>query len=227
MEAYVGTILPWAANWAPQDWMLCQGQSLAGNQYNVLYSLLGTSYGGDSNNFKLPNLSGRVPVGMGIYNNTVNYLIGQTGGSAQVTLNPLQVPLAAHTHIVTSNATVAGGGTGTATVEIKIPVNTDVQPSPMPTPPTYTNTPGSTCVLAQAKAGAFPGNIYTTNPATANANLKPFTAQANIAVSPSTVSVTSNCAASVATNAQPFSIMPPYQVINYIICVNGLYPMRP
>lgn len=227
MEAFIGTILPWAPNWAPQDWMLCQGQTLAANQYAALYSLLGTYYGGDQNNFKLPNLSGRVPVGMGIYNNTVNYQIGQTGGSSQVTLNPTQVPLPAHTHVVTSNATVTGGGTGTAIVEIKIPVNTDVQPSPMPTPPTYVNTPGATCVLGQAKAGAFPGNIYTTNSATANANLKPFNAQANITVSAPTVNVTSTCAASVVTAAQPFSVMPPYQVINYIICIQGNYPMRP
>lgn len=226
MEAMIGTILPWAPNWAPQDWMLCNGQLLSTNQYAALYSLLGNYYGGDKINFQLPNLSGRVPMGMGT-NGSVNYQIGQVGGNAQVTLTPAQAPVSPHIHAVASTAALTGGNTGTASVEIKIPVNTDAQPSPMPTPATYVNTPGSTCVLGQAKAGAFPGNIYTTNTATSNANLKPFNTQANITVSVPTVNVTSTCSASIASAAQAFSVMPPYQVVNYIICVNGYYPSRP
>lgn len=227
MDAFLGTILPWASSWAPDGWELCQGQSLAINQYQALYSLLGINYGGDGRvTFNLPNLMGRVPLGMG-RKDGVYFQTGQTGGAGSTTLNSLQIPVVPHVHMVSSTATVSGGGTGTSVIEIKIPVNTDVQPSPMPAPAPYVNTPGPTCVLGQAKAGAFPGNIYTTNAATANANLKPFTAQANITVSAPTVNVTSNCAASVATPAQAFSNMPPYQVINYIICINGYYPSRP
>lgn len=65
-DFYIGTILPWAMDFAPQGWALCQGQSLQISQYQALYSLIGVKYGGNgTTTFNLPDLRGRFPVGMG------------------------------------------------------------------------------------------------------------------------------------------------------------------
>ena len=66
METYIGTILPFGFNFAPSNWMTCQGQVLQVNQYNAVYALLGNLYGGSpSVNFNLPDLQGRMPIGAG------------------------------------------------------------------------------------------------------------------------------------------------------------------
>lgn len=227
MEVNIGTILPWAPSFAPQGWALCQGQDLTIAQYQALYSLLGTVYGQSSaTTFKLPNLSGRVPVGAGVLNG-IPYNPGQSGGNVQVTLTNGQVPLASHIHTITNTVSATGGGTGTVNMDIKIPINTDNQPTPLPTPPTYVNTPNANCTLGQAKAGSMVANIYTTNPPTAGANLKPFTASANVTVSAPTLSVTSQCAPAGVAAVQPVPVMQPYQVVNYIIALEGYYPIRP
>ena len=66
MEPFVGEISYVAFNFAPDGWFQCNGQTLAINQYAALYSLLGTTYGGDGvTNFKLPDMRGKVPVHQG------------------------------------------------------------------------------------------------------------------------------------------------------------------
>lgn len=97
MEAYLGTILAWPINYAPPGWMFCQGQLLPINQYQALYALLGTTYGGDGRtNFALPDLRGRVPVGVGQGPALSNHPMGEKGGSETVALTERQLP--AHTH---------------------------------------------------------------------------------------------------------------------------------
>lgn len=64
MDAFMGTIMPVAFQYAPRGWMFCNGQTLPIAQNSALFSLLGTMYGGDGQNtFGLPDLRGRVPVG--------------------------------------------------------------------------------------------------------------------------------------------------------------------
>ncbi len=66
MDAFIGTILLWPMDWAPQDWLLCNGQVLQMTSYQALYSLIGIRFGGDGRTtFALPDLRGRVPVGVG------------------------------------------------------------------------------------------------------------------------------------------------------------------
>jgi microcystin-dependent protein len=103
-DPYLGEIRMFGGNFAPEDWALCNGQTLSISQYNTLYSLIGTTYGGDGVvNFKLPDLQGRIPVCM-----SSSYPIGQKAGLEKVTLTEAQMP--AHTHAVnavsaTSNQT--------------------------------------------------------------------------------------------------------------------------
>ena len=98
-------------NFAPRGWALCNGQLLSISQNNMLFALIGTTYGGDGvTTFALPDLRGRVPVHQGTGPGLSTYIIGQTGGSETVTLTGNQLP--AHTHAVTPPAS---DGPATAT----------------------------------------------------------------------------------------------------------------
>ncbi len=97
MEGYLGEIRLWGPQWAPRNWALCDGQILPINQYQSLYSILGTQYGGDGRTtFALPDLRGRVSIHHGDDLMGNDYNIGQKGGSEQVVLNINEMP--AHNH---------------------------------------------------------------------------------------------------------------------------------
>lgn len=100
MDPYVGEIRMVGFNFAPNGWALCNGQLLPIAQYSALFSLLGTTFGGNgTSNFALPNLQGRVPLGVGQGIGLPVYNWGQMGGQASLTLLPNQLP--SHTHTVT------------------------------------------------------------------------------------------------------------------------------
>lgn len=97
MEVFMGTIQPFAFNFAPSGWALCNGQTLGISQYQALFSLLGTYYGGNgTTNFMLPNLQGRLLLGMGNGQGLTPRVIGEVSGSEEVT--PTQSNLPSHTH---------------------------------------------------------------------------------------------------------------------------------
>ena len=83
MEAFLGTILMFAGNYAPRGWMFCEGQELAIQQHQALFALIGTTYGGDGKRtFKLPDLRGRFPLQPNLSDpNMPRVTAGQTGGS--------------------------------------------------------------------------------------------------------------------------------------------------
>jgi microcystin-dependent protein len=92
-DPFVGQIIRIGFNFAPVGWMLCNGQILAISQFEALYSVIGTTYGGNgTTTFGLPDLRGRVPVGTGQGQGLPRYTIGQVGGSEDVTLNGNQMP---------------------------------------------------------------------------------------------------------------------------------------
>lgn len=94
---FLGQIGLFSFPFAPQGWAFCQGQILSISQNTALYSLLGTQYGGDGRStFALPNLQSSQIVGFGQGSGLANYVQGQAGGSATVSLNANQIP--AHTH---------------------------------------------------------------------------------------------------------------------------------
>lgn len=97
MEPFIGTIQSFAFNFPPRGWSLCEGQLLAIAQNAALFSLLGTTYGGDGRaTFGLPNLQGRMPIGMGQGAGLPDYEIGEAAGTPLVTLVASQMPM--HTH---------------------------------------------------------------------------------------------------------------------------------
>jgi microcystin-dependent protein len=109
---YVGEIRLFAGNFAPQGWLFCDGQLLSIASSEVLFDLIGTTYGGDGQStFAVPDLRGRVPVHQG-NNNQSNYVEGQSGGVETVTVNPNQMPVHAHAlYASTSPASVTHGPT--------------------------------------------------------------------------------------------------------------------
>jgi microcystin-dependent protein len=102
---YVGEIRMFGGNFAPQGWALCNGQLLPISEYDSLFNLIGTTYGGDGQNtFALPDLQSRVTIHEGQGPGLSNYVLGQSGGVETVTLTTSQIP--AHTHV--PNASDAG-----------------------------------------------------------------------------------------------------------------------
>jgi microcystin-dependent protein len=102
-------------NFAPAGWMLCEGQQLPISQYETLFNLIGTTYGGDGQQtFNLPDLRGRLPIHQGtLSGNGTTFTLGQRAGEENVTLTVPQIP--SHTHPATGastgGATTASGNT--------------------------------------------------------------------------------------------------------------------
>ncbi len=187
-EPFVGEIETVGFNFAPVNWALCQGQLLPISQYTALFSLLGTTYGGDGRTtFALPDLRGRVAVGQGN-----GFIMGQQGGSASVTLSIANMP--PHNHTASTTVTVQGtAGTPAVTSE------------------GTTDTPAANTVLAKM-----------------NRSLQYSTAAPTVSMTPTPINATAAATTTVGTvgGGQPFSILQPYQVVNYIIALNGIYPSR-
>ena len=102
MDPFLGQIILFAGTFAPQGWAFCQGQTMAISQNTALFSLLGTTYGGNgTTTFNLPDLRGRVPVGMGQGPGLPNIVEGQLAGTASVLLTTQNLP--AHTHSFAQN----------------------------------------------------------------------------------------------------------------------------
>ena len=97
-EPFLGQIMQVGFGFAPINWLQAAGQTLSISQNAALFSLLGTTFGGNgTSNFQLPNLMGRIVVGVGQAPGLSNYIWGEVGGAEQFTLNQTQLP--AHTHV--------------------------------------------------------------------------------------------------------------------------------
>lgn len=107
MEGVIGFTTMFAGNFAPKSWSFCQGQTITIASNTALFSILGTTYGGNgTTTFMLPNLQGRKVVGAGSGPGLSTYSLGQVGGSETVTLAANQMP--AHVHPIQVTATSNG-----------------------------------------------------------------------------------------------------------------------
>lgn len=217
MHVMPGEIKMWPGEAAPAGWMFCHGQELEITAHEPLYGVLGTRYGGDGiTTFRLPDLRGRVPVGVGpdVYPGGVAG--GSTAsitatGTGSVTLTPAQVPV--HTHTATFTATSGN----TATANIAIPVDAVVTESAY-------NVPGMDKILSKGSTGYDPAMIYSTG--NASTTLKPFDATVTLPSVTGNVTVTEEARATQAVAlavAVPVSVstMQPSLYVNYIIALAG------
>jgi microcystin-dependent protein len=100
-QPYVGEIRMFAGNFAPAGWMFCEGQLLPISDYQTLFNLIGTTYGGDGQStFALPDLRGRLPIHQG-----GGFTLAENGGVEQVTLTVGQIPAHSHPFLATTNLT--------------------------------------------------------------------------------------------------------------------------
>ena len=186
MEEMLAVIKFFAGNFAPRGFMFCQGQTLAISTNTALFSLLGTTYGGDGvTTFRLPDFRGRIPVGTGQGPGTSNYQLGQIAGTENTTLLVTNMP--AHTHQATATSTLYGESVA----------GDD-------------NTPGGNLLANSSPAGT---NIYTQSVPNPNQSL-------------ASDSISTTVTIGTAGGSQPFSILSPYLAMNYIICVEGIFPSR-
>src|SRR5689334_22364847 len=122
MEGYIAEIRLFAADFSPKNWATCDGQTLSIAQNQALFSLLGTTYGGDGvTTFKLPDLRSRTAIGPGQSQGTSYYTQGQTIGTPTVTLGSANLP--PHTH------TPNGVPTASVTPRCRITAGDSPEPS--------------------------------------------------------------------------------------------------
>jgi microcystin-dependent protein len=105
-QPFVGEIRMFGGNFAPVGWMFCDGSTVAISEFQTLFQLIGTTYGGDGQStFQLPDLRGRIPLHMGTGSDGTTHIIGENGGVENVTLTTQQIPV--HTHPLTVSGDVA------------------------------------------------------------------------------------------------------------------------
>lgn len=109
-QPYVGEIRMFAGNFPPVGWMFCEGQLLPISENEQLFTLIGTTYGGDGEStFALPDLRGRIPIHQGN-----GFILAETGGAEEITLTITQIP--AHTHAALCSINTATGTSPNGTV---------------------------------------------------------------------------------------------------------------
>jgi microcystin-dependent protein len=144
-QPYLGQIAIVPYNFAPVGWMFCYGQLLPISQYSALFSLVGTTYGGDGRtNFALPDLRGRVPVGMGDGPGLTPIELGQMAGTETVTLTVAQLP--AHSHPLNASTLEAAVVSPTGSVlgsKARVPLYSGVSDLTTMSPESIGNTGGN------------------------------------------------------------------------------------
>lgn len=147
LEPYIGEITMFGGNFAPRGWALCNGQLLSIAQNTALFSILGTTYGGDGvTTFGLPNLQGRVAIHSG---NSNDWQLGQAAGSSTVTLTVANLPAHGHTLAAAS----AAGDNPSPTNNVLGTYGADMPPSGP-----YSSGKADTALNAQA-VGQTGGNL--------------------------------------------------------------------
>jgi microcystin-dependent protein len=112
-EPFLGEIRMFGGNFAPTGWAMCNGQLMAISQNTALFSILGTTFGGNgTTTFGLPDMRGRVPVHQGSGPGLSTYVLGEMTGSENVTLTQNQMPI--HSHIVNADSNAGGKTTPTS-----------------------------------------------------------------------------------------------------------------
>ncbi|WP_052238861.1 phage tail protein [Pectobacterium brasiliense] len=205
-EDYTGSICYTAATYCPNNTLETQGQLLPINTYQALYSLVGTTYGGDGRTtFGIPDLRGRSPIGLGQGPGLTNVVFGEKRGTETNTLTVSQMPI--HSHLATFTPTA---GTGT-TNPVVVNATTDKGTSATPT-----------ATANQLAMPDKPAALIYAAPGAANTQV-PLAGVSGGGSSGGggTVTVGNN------GGSMPVSNIPPQTALRACIVLNGIYPPRP
>lgn len=180
-DTYLGAVCLFGGNFAIRGYTMARGQLLSISLYQALFSLYGTTYGGDGRTtFGLPDLRGRLPVGFGQGPGLSNYPLGQKGGREKVT--PTVNTMANHTHVATATATAHA--------------------------------------QSAAAAATAPTNAVWAAPSRAAYS----TAAPNVTMLAG--AVTATIANATTGGGQTVDIRQPYQALNWLVALTGVYPSR-
>ncbi len=205
MDQYLGMIMLWPSPRIPVGWALCNGSTLPITGNEALFSLLGTTFGGDGRtNFGLPDFRGRVPVGVGQQPGASVYTLGQKGGVETVSINASQMPN--HTHAFT-------GTVSNLTASVGMLASNAVANSTTPDNGNTLAAPNS----ENSAGGSLPTLSLYTNPG----NMVQVSNPVNITLSGSPFTITNSGSGVAHNNLQP------YVVLNYYICTQGVFPVNP
>ena len=224
MDAYIGSIFPFAGAFAPQGTVQCWGQDMTVAQNQALYSILFNMYGGNNTTtFKIPDLRGRVLLGTGTspYLNNVKLNPGTTGGSANVSIGAANLPL--HTH----NATFTpGGGSSTSSISANVTIPVSTAPGNKQAPTTGTNYLAGVTATDPVTFNDIPLNgPYTgTNPGTGASLVG--TASGNVTISGGTGGTVTVSPGGGQAVPAPLSNVQPYLAVTFYCVTMGLYPTR-
>jgi len=181
MNPYLAQIIMFAGNFAPRGWAFCSGQLLPINQYSALFSLLGTTYGGDGRTtFALPDLRGRLPKHEGSGPGLSPVQLGEKGGRELVALTVGNMP--AHSHDGSS-------------LSMSLACNEDDGDNDEPSGRNIGIASSGTPYNSSANDATFGGGSVSGNTGLQGGN-------------------------------QAFDVQNPFLGVNYIICMQGLYPPR-
>jgi microcystin-dependent protein len=207
-DQYLGEIRMVGFGFAPYGWAQCSGQVMNINSNAALFSLLGTTFGGNgTSTFNLPNLQSRMPVGVGTGTGlpTVNW--GDNSGNYQVTVTQQQMPM--HTHVATFTPT--GGGTS-PTVTVQASTTAGSAPAA-----------AGNYLAATAKftgGGLGVGDMWVNSPAPSTlVNIGGVTATGGTSGGGSVTNALTG-------GSQPVNIMNPYVGLYFVIALQGIFPTR-
>ncbi|WP_295478693.1 tail fiber protein [uncultured Pseudomonas sp.] len=196
MEVFMGSIMTFGFPFAPTGWAQCNGQTMNISQYNALYALLGTIYGGNgTQTFMLPNLQGRMPINQGTGLNLTNRVIGTASGVEKATVAITNMP--SHVHQMS---------TLTATTTINLAAQTNTANS---IAPTTTNS-----YIGGSTAGPTSANIFTPDLGT------------TAPIVQKGVSTAISGTMQPVGGGLPLDIMNPFLVVNFSIALQGYFPTR-
>ena len=209
LDPYIGEIILVPYNFIPAGWALCAGQELQISRYQALYSLLGTTYGGNgTTTFGLPNLQSRTPVGTGTGGGLTTVALGQSSGAENINLTTNQLPI--HTPI----ATFAGNASSVAaTVDVATTTATAMVPPAA----------GATTYLSATTAKAGPASVAFNGLFTSTA---PDSTKSSLGGVHGSVTPAGTVTVNPVGGGQPVGIRNPYLGMNFIIALEGIYPSR-
>ena len=204
-EPLIASMCVFGGNFAPRGFAMAQGQLLSISQNTALFSLLGTTYGGNGQTtFALPDTRGRSLIGIGQGPGLGNMVLGQMGGQESTTLAIANMPQ--HSHAATTNVQLLNMDSSASSAVLKALAATS-----------NSNTPTGR-VLANS-----PGRDYIYSDGAPNVELNPESIELNINLD---MTFSSSTTVGVAGSSQPLSIRDPYIAMNWIIALYGIYPSR-
>jgi microcystin-dependent protein len=218
MDGNIAEIRGFAGNFAPRNWSYCNGALLSISSNTALYSLIGNTYGGDGRTtMGLPNLQGRVPMGAGTGPGLTPRTLGQSGGVEREKLSISEMP--PHNHpATTTGMSVNTSGLTANLASGKMAVNNGVADHQIPAA-------NDSLAGPSAPSGRSTTPINGYNSSAPNTGLNSGTLSGTLPIT-GTASVSGVVTIGLTGGGNAHQNMQPYQVINWIICMFGVYPSR-